>query len=105
MLAEMGDYSFRLGHLDHDAYEDMLGGELLFRALEDSLAESSPMCSECPFLPHCGSDPVFHKATHGDVVGHKAFSAFCAKQTGILQHLIRLLEDDPRARRILLGWL
>jgi uncharacterized protein len=64
-----------------------------------------PMCHDCAFLPYCGSDPVLHRATQGDVVGHKAFSAFCSKQMGMLRHLITLLEDDAAARRILLGWV
>lgn len=105
MLAEMGDLSFRLGHVQHDTYESMLTSSALLAPLEDSLLESSPMCSECPFLPYCGSDPVFHRATQGDVVGHKAFSAFCEKQMAVVRHLIGLLEDDPSSRQVLRGWV
>ncbi|WXA91408.1 His-Xaa-Ser system radical SAM maturase HxsB [Pendulispora brunnea] len=105
MLAEMGDFTFKLGHLDSDAYEALLTDEVLVGTLHDTLLESSPMCSDCAFLPYCGSDPVFHKATLGDVVGHKAFSAFCAKQMGVVRHVVSLLEDDPEARRILLEWV
>jgi hypothetical protein len=53
----------------------------------------------------CGADPVFHAATQRDLVGHKAFSAFCAKQMAVLRHLIALLEDDPDSARILRGWV
>lgn len=104
MLAEMNDHSFRLGHLSSDSYESMMTSESLLGALEDSLLESSPMCSDCPYLPFCGADPVFHKATMNDVVGHKAFSAFCKKQTGVVEHVVSLL-DDPSTRPILMAWL
>lgn len=105
MLAEMNDESFRLGHLDDDTYESMMTSEALLGPLEDSLLESSPMCTDCPYLPYCGADPVFHKATSGDVVGHKAFSGFCTKQTGVVGHILSLLEDRPEARKVMMGWV
>ena len=104
MLAEMSDPSFRLGHLDTDSYEAMLTSETLLGALDQSMTEGAPMCSECPFLPHCGADPVFHRVTQGDVVGHKAFSDFCTKQMATLRHVIGLVEGDAVARDTLLRW-
>lgn len=105
MLAEMKDESFRLGHLDADTYESMMTSDALLAPLAESLLESAPGCSECAFLPYCGADPVYHRSTQGDPVGHKAFSDFCAKQMGALRHVIGLLEDDPAARDILQGWV
>jgi His-Xaa-Ser system radical SAM maturase HxsB len=105
MLAEMNDQTFRLGHLGSDTYESIMTSEALLGPLEDTLLESAPMCADCPFLPHCGADPVFHRATLRDPLGHKAFSAFCQKQMGMVRHVIALLEDDPDARRVLMGWL
>lgn len=105
MLAEMKDESFRLGHLDTDSYEAIMTSEALLGPLEDTVLESSPMCTDCPYLPYCGADPTFHAATQRDVLGHKAFSAFCKKQMGVVEHLITLLADDAEARRVLLGWV
>jgi uncharacterized protein len=105
MLAEMGDDSFCLGSLDRETFTSVMTDDRLQGILEDSLPESAPMCSDCGFLPWCGADPTFHRATQRDVVGHKAFSAFCAKQMGVLRHLVTLLEDDPTARRILMSWV
>jgi His-Xaa-Ser system radical SAM maturase HxsB len=105
MLAEMGDDSFLLGHVDTSTYEDIITSDALLDPLSDTILECMPMCNDCAFLPYCGSDPVFHRATLGDPIGHKAFSAFCAKQMGMLRHLITLLETDSSARRILLGWV
>ncbi|MDC0740809.1 His-Xaa-Ser system radical SAM maturase HxsB [Polyangium mundeleinium] len=105
MLAEMGDQTFRLGHLDEHSYEDLLTSEALLVPLGETILEGMPMCADCPFLPYCGADPVFHRATQGDAVGHKAFSAFCTKQMGVLRHVIGLLETDAEARDILLRWV
>lgn len=105
MLAEMGSQAFRLGHLDTDSYEALMTNEALLETLYSTMPEGAPMCSDCAFLPYCGADPVFHAATQGDVLGHKAFSAFCKKQMGVLRHLIELLENAPTARDVLLGWV
>lgn len=105
MLAEMGDRTFRLGDLVADTYESIMTNETLLGAIEDSLPESAPMCSDCPYLPYCGADPVRHYTLNGDMVGHKALSTFCKKQMGVLQHLITLLADDEVARSTMLGWV
>lgn len=104
MLAEMGDSSLRLGHLDNDSYEDIMTSEALLVPLQESMLESAPMCSECAFAAACGADPSFHRATQGDWLGHKAFSAFCAKQMAVFELLVTMLEDDPDARETLLSW-
>lgn len=105
MLAEMGDASFRLGHVATDTYAQIMTSDALLMPLGETILECVPMCSDCAFLPFCGADPVRHRATQGDAVGHKAFSAFCERQMGMLRHLIMLLETDPAARRILLDWV
>jgi uncharacterized protein len=105
MLAEMGDDTFRLGHLDSDDFESVITSPALVSMLDDTMLEGVPMCSDCAFLPYCGADPVFHRATQGDIVGHKAFSAFCTKQMAVLRHLIARMHDDPVARGIFESWV
>lgn len=105
MLAEMNDETFKLGNLLENNYEEIMTSDNLLNPLEQSLAESAPMCHDCGFLPFCGSDPVYHHATQSDVVGNKAISGFCLKNMEILRHIITLLEDDPEAKKILMSWV
>jgi uncharacterized protein len=105
MLAEMGDKSFRLGNLRTGRYEDMLLSDNLLDPLEATVAESSPQCSECAFVPYCGSDPVYHHATQGDTVGNKALSGFCRRHMAVFRHIIGKMEDDPAARDVMLNWI
>lgn len=105
MLAEMGDRTFRLGHLDEHSYEEVMTSDRLVSILHDTMPEGVPRCSDCAFLPYCGADPVRHQATQGDPIGHKAFSEFCRKQTGVLRHLFTLLEGDRKDREQLLQWV
>lgn len=104
MLAEMRDDTFKLGNLDKDPYEEIIGSDKLLDVLEQTMSESVPGCSECAFQPYCGSDPVFHHATQNDVVGNKPNSLFCYKNMEIFKHLIRLMEDQDK-RKVLLSWV
>jgi len=104
MLAEMGDYHFRLGNLFQDTYEEVITSEKLLETLGVTMSECVPSCSDCGVQPYCGSDPVYHHRTQGDIVGFKPGSGFCQKNMGVIRHLIQLLEDDPNAVPILKSW-
>ena len=105
MLAETGDRRFRLGSLETDPFEDVMLSDALADVLAETMSESVPMCADCGFQPYCGSDPVYHHATQGDVVGFKPPSGFCRKNMAVMRHLIGLLEDDPRAASVLESWV
>jgi uncharacterized protein len=121
MKAEMGDKLFRMGHLLSDGYEEIVACWRIFsiiinslrmmlspaflNIIEDTVAETVPMCEECAFLPYCGSDPDYHYATQRDFVGHKAISGFCRRNMSVFRHIIQRMEDDADARRILESWV
>jgi len=104
MLAEMGDHSFRLGHLLEHTYEDVMLSDSLLDALERSFTLSAPMCSDCAFEPFCGADPVYHHATQADPVGRKPESGFCQRNMGVFEHIIDLTSNDPEVKSLFLGW-
>jgi uncharacterized protein len=103
MLKEMGDTIFRLGSVHDNSYEEIFSADILLNTLEESLAESAPMCSDCGLISYCGTDPVYHYATQGDVVGKKPLSFFCRKNTAVIEHIFNLL-DDAENRSILESW-
>lgn len=104
MLAEMGDKTFKLGSVQNTYRELFVDSELLPMVF-DTMLEGVPGCTDCALLPFCGSDPVFHHRTQGDLVGHRPTSAFCKRNMEIMRHLIRLLEDEPENARILKTWI
>jgi len=105
MLAEMGDTRFRLGNVHRDAYDTIFGGETLRTIIAASVAESIPICADCAFLPWCGSDPVHHYATTGDLVPHIPTSDFHEKNFALFKHLLSLYERDALVRRIFWSWI
>ena len=79
MLAEMNDKTFRLGNVHDGTYEKIFKGAKLRSMIAASVNESLPGCSDCAYQLYCGSDPVFHHATQGDMMGHRPTSEFCRK--------------------------
>ena len=104
MLAEMGDKTFRVGNVHRNSWNDLFLESPILDTSYRTMNEGLPSCSECAFQPWCGSDPVGHHAATGDVVGHRPTSAFCRRNMEIMKHLVRLLEDEPEAARILRRW-
>jgi uncharacterized protein len=105
MLGETGDRRFRLGRLETDSFENVMLSDALTDVLAETMTESVPMCVDCGFQPYYGSDPVYHHAIQGDVVGFKPSSDFCRKNMSVMRHLIRQLEDDEQAASVLMEWL
>lgn len=106
MQAAMGSKRFKLGNVNSDSYTSIIGNDFMLDSLEKSMAISSPICTNCAFLPYCGSDPVYHYATQKNVVGQKSISGFCKKNMGVFKHLINLLEHaDQDTKRILNSWV
>lgn len=105
MLAEMGDTSFRLGRVQDGALGELATGPVLLDAIEQSVLETSPMCSDCAFQPYCGADPVYHHATQGDFTGHKPTSGFCQRQMAIFETLVEIMDADPEGAAILRSWV
>lgn len=105
MLAEMGDESFRLGSVLENSWQEIVLSDTLLDAIEKSMTVSAPKCNNCAFRQWCGSEPVFHKATQDDIVGHKAFSAFCDRNMGLFKILVRILERNDDRAAVLRSWV
>lgn len=104
MLAEMGDNTFCIGDINLNTYEEIMLSPTLLDTLEQSATESLPTCNDCGFLPYCGTDPVYHHATQGNIVGLKAESGFCKKNMEIMKYLFKLMEDQE-TKLILQSWI
>ena len=105
MLAEMKDFTFQLGHLDTDTYEDLLYGEKARKIVAAGTNESLPGCSECAFQMYCGADPVHHHATQGDMIGYRPTSTFCQRNMEIIRYLIELMDSDKKIKTIFESWV
>ena len=105
MLAEMNDFTFQIGDLNTDDYEDIFYGTKAVEFSQIWANECLPGCSECAFQTYCGADPVFHHATQNDMVGYRPTSAFCEKNMEIIRYLIELMDSDKGIKKIFSTWI
>jgi radical SAM protein with 4Fe4S-binding SPASM domain len=105
MLAEMQDYTFRLGNVLKHTRAELLTSPAFLKILDAACNQSLPGCSDCAFQTYCGSDPVYHHATQGDMFGNRATSGFCQRNMKAIEHILQLLHsgsDDVQS--ILWAW-
>lgn len=105
MLAEKGDYSFQLGHLQKNTYDEIFYGIKAQKISQIWANETLAGCSDCAFQQYCGADPVHNWATQGDVYGYRPTSSFCAKNMEIIRYLFELLDSDSEIKRIFENWI
>jgi His-Xaa-Ser system radical SAM maturase HxsB len=92
MLAEVNDYSFRLGHVS-DKYEDIFYGKKAQQLAQIWITEGIAGCADCAFQSYCGADPVRNYSMQGDPYGFRPTSSFCKKNKAIISHLFSLFID------------
>lgn len=105
MLAEMNDRRFRLGNVHKDTFRDIFAGDTVKELISSTNIESIPVCSDCAFQPFCGSDPVFHYASQGDLTGFIPSSDFHKKHFFVFKHLLKLFYEDNETRKIFFSWI
>lgn len=92
MLAEDGDFTFRLGSVD-DSYESLVFGKKAKEIANVWANEALAGCSDCAVRQFCGADPVRNHSTQGDIYGHRPTSLLCHKNKSIIEYLISLIID------------
>ena len=105
MLAENGDYSFRLGKI-LDNYESIVYSEKVRKIGKVWANEALAGCSDCPIKAFCGADPVRNHSTQGDMYGYRPSSFVCKKNKAIIEYLISLMiERENEVMPIFKSWL
>ncbi|MBQ9639654.1 MAG: His-Xaa-Ser system radical SAM maturase HxsB [Bacteroidales bacterium] len=92
MLAEVGDFTFRLGSV-HDRYEDIVYSPKVQHLAQLWANEALAGCSDCALRNFCGADPVRNYSTQRDPYGHRPSSLLCRKNKAIIEYLISLLVE------------
>lgn len=105
MIAEYGDYTFRLGHV-MDTYESLFYGE---KAQEIALiwgTEFIAGCADCAYQSYCGADPVRNHSTQNDMYGFRPNSSFCKKYKEIITYIFSLIQTDyDRVMPVFKQWI
>jgi sulfatase maturation enzyme AslB (radical SAM superfamily) len=106
MLAEMNDWTFRLGNVHKDTRRSLFMSEPALQMFEAGCNQALAGCCDCAFQPYCGADPVYHHATQGDMYGHRPTSGFCSRNMEVIKHLFSLIEqNDSETMGIFWSWI
>ena len=104
MLAEMNDFTFRLGHVN-DSYIDLFKGDQAQKIANYWSNEALPGCSDCGLKIFCGADPVYNHATQGTMTGFRPTNGYCSKNMEIIRYLLDLMNQDITNERIFRSWV
>jgi len=106
MLAEMGDKTFLMGNVNEQDYAAIFHNEFVRSLVKNSLLECSPLCSDCPFLPYCGSDPVRDYVENRALFMASPSSASCRQKKPIFEYLMKLIQkNDDAVMDVFWSWL
>ncbi|MBI5478979.1 MAG: His-Xaa-Ser system radical SAM maturase HxsB [Deltaproteobacteria bacterium] len=106
MVHQMGDPIFRLGDLERDGYGDLVESGVVRSLAVASCLEALPGCTDCAYLPYCGTCPVFNYTTQGNIFGRMPDNEKCRLHLGLMDHLFGLLASDDGLdrRRVFERW-
>ena len=104
MLKEMGDESFKVGNVFEDTYDTMAESKITKTVCKYSILEGLPQCSECAYLPYCGTCPVINYALEKDIVPHSIHNYRCQIYKGMLDVIFELLQDKQN-QEIFWRWI
>jgi uncharacterized protein len=105
-LAMMGDRKFRMGSVNDDSYAEIFLSPIMRDLANKSCVETLPGCHSCALQVFCGTDPIRNYSVQGDIVGHRPTSEFCAKNRGVIRHLLRVIEKgDPDILDVFWSWI
>lgn len=105
MLAEEGDYTFRIGRVD-EPYEKLVYGSMVREWSKIWSNEVLAGCSDCGVRVYCGADPVRNHSTQKDMYGFRPTSLLCKKNKAIIEYLLSLLiERKDEVMPIFKNWI
>lgn len=105
MLAEFGDYTFRLGNVN-EPYENIVYGKVAKNAAKHWANEALAGCADCGVRAFCGADPVRNHSTQNDLYGYRPTSLLCRKNKAIIEYIISLIiERYDEVMPIFKSWL
>lgn len=93
MLAEQGDYSFRLGKVSA-SYEKLFYSDKVQQWSQCWGTEFIAGCADCVFQSYCGADPVRNYSTQGDLYGFRPTSQICKRNKAIFTHIFELILNE-----------
>ena len=106
MLANAGDFTFSMGNVHENSYQELFHSDKIVSLLRQSCLESLPVCAYCAFQSYCGVDPIRNYAEQGEVVGNRMMSTVCKLNMAVFQYLFEIIKkNDQPTMDVLWSWI
>lgn len=103
MVAETGDFSFQIGNVFENGYEEWMNSPCNKAVCAASVLEGSPGCHHCVYKPYCGVCPVVNYALNGNINSNARER--CKIYEGILDMLFEYIySKDPLIDQLFQKW-
>lgn len=103
MLSMMGDENFKLGRVE-DGYRKLIDNATVKTVCSASCLDTLPGCSDCAYLPYCGTCPIYNYTEQGNIFGQMPTNDRCKMNMAILDHLFEKMRDK-KIKAIFEKWL
>lgn len=104
MLGQMGDPTFKLGHVKTHGYQDIMEAPALKTVCVASCLDNLPGCQNCAYMPYCGVCPIYNYSQTNSVFGKEPHNDRCRINAGILNYLFKKLSEE-RYAKVLKSWI
>ncbi len=105
MLGAMGDPTFCIGDVRTSSYRELVGHPTIRAMAIASNLEGQPDCTDCAYVPYCGTQPEHNHKTLGNMMGRMRESSMCAVHKGIQDYLFeKLATADDATLEVLRRW-
>lgn len=105
MLSEMGDDSFKVGNVYTDNYNELMQCDCTKTICVSSCIECLPHCSNCVYMPYCGTCPVINLAQNENIFAKNPREYRCKIYGGILDILFEYIENNSEVKEIFKKWV
>lgn len=105
MLSEMGDDSFKVGNVYTDNYNELMQCDCTKTICISSCIECLPHCSNCVYMPYCGTCPVINLAQDENIFMKNPREYRCKIYGGILDILFDYIENNSEVKEIFKKWI
>lgn len=104
MMSMMGDESFRLGNVAENSYQEIVNSPVVRTLCTASCLEGLPSCSDCAYLPYCGTCPIYNYSEQGNIFGQMPTNERCKMNKAILDLLFEKMKDE-KVRGVFEKWV
>jgi uncharacterized protein len=104
MVSMMDDDSFKIGDVFSSSYEDVVSDPVVKSLCSASCLEGLAGCSDCAYLPYCGTCPIVNYAEQGNIFGQMPSNSRCKINKAVLDYLFEKLHDKENVK-VFESWL